>query len=94
MDFGASVGMIPQGFTAGSGEPEEFLPCFRQLTEEAGRDPKSFSVTLGGGPEDPDRLSRYRDLGVTRMNVRLPSAKADQILTVLDRLARSLPQLH
>jgi len=86
--------MIPQGFNAGSGEPEEFLPRFRQLTEEAGRDPKSLSVTLGGGPEDPDRLSRYRDLGVARINVRPRSAKADQILPVLDRLARSIPQLH
>jgi alkanesulfonate monooxygenase SsuD/methylene tetrahydromethanopterin reductase-like flavin-dependent oxidoreductase (luciferase family) len=87
-------GIIPQGSNAGSVAPEEFLPHFRQMAEEAGRHAKPLSVTLGGAPEDPDSLSRYRDLGVTRMNVSLPSAKADQILPVLDRLARSIPQLH
>jgi hypothetical protein len=64
------------------------------MAEEAGRDPKSLSVTLGGAPEDPDRLKRYRDLGVTRMNVRLPPAKADEILPVLDRWMKLIPQLH
>jgi probable F420-dependent oxidoreductase len=87
-------GIIPQGSNTGSGEPEEFLPHFRQMAEEAGRDPKSLSVTLGGAPEDPDRLKRYRDLGVTRMNVRLPPAKADEILPVLDRWMKLIPQLH
>jgi probable F420-dependent oxidoreductase len=86
-------GIIPQASSAGSGEAEEFLPRFRQMAEEAGRDPKSLSVTLGGAPEDLDRLKRYRDLGVVRMNVRLPPAKADQILPVLDRWAILIPQL-
>jgi probable F420-dependent oxidoreductase len=87
-------GIIPQGSNAGSGEPEEFLPHFRQMANEAGRDPKSLSVTLGGAPEDADRLRRYRDLGVTRMNVRLPPAKADEIQPMLDRWAKLIPQLH
>ena len=46
-------GIIPQGSSAGSGEPEEFVPRFRQMAHEAGRDPKSLPVTLGGAPEDP-----------------------------------------
>ena len=87
-------GIIPQAPSAGSGEAEEFLPRFRQMAEEAGRDPGSLSVTLGGAPEDPDRLKRYRDLGVVRMNVRLPPVKADEILPVLDRWAKLIPQLH
>src|SRR5271157_3491377 len=87
-------GIIPQASSAGSGEAEDFLPRFRQMAHEAGRDPKSLSVTLGGAPEDPDRLKRYRDLGVARMNVRLQPAKADEILPVLDRWAKSIPQLH
>jgi probable F420-dependent oxidoreductase len=87
-------GIIPQGSSAGSGEPEEFVPRFRQMAHEAGRDPKSLPVTLGGAPEDPDRLKRYRDLGVARMNVRLPPAKADEILPMLDRWAKLIPQLH
>ena len=48
----------------------------------------------GGAPEDPDRLKRYRDLGVARMNVRLPPGKADEILPVLDHWAKLIPHLH
>ena len=87
-------GLIPQASDAGSGSPEEFLPRFRQMAKEAGRDPQSLSVTLGGAPEDPDRLKRYRDLGVARMNVRLPPDKADDILPVLDRWANLIRQLR
>jgi probable F420-dependent oxidoreductase len=87
-------GLIPQASDAGSGSPEEFLPRFRQMAKEAGRDAQSLSVTLGGAPEDPDRLKRYRDLGVARMNVRLPPDKADDILPVLDRWANLIRQLR
>jgi len=87
-------GILPAAPSAGSGGPEEFMPRWRQMAEEAGRDPKSLSVTLGGAPEDLDLLKRNRDLGVARMNVRLPPAKADEILPVLDRWARLIPQLH
>jgi hypothetical protein len=48
----------------------------------------TLSVTLGGAPEDLDLLKRNRDLGVARMNVRLPSGKADEILALLDRWAK------
>jgi probable F420-dependent oxidoreductase len=87
-------GLIPQAADAGSGEPEEYMPRFRRMAEEAGRDPRSLTVTLGGAPEDPDRLKRYRDLGIARMNVRLPSAKADEILPVLDRWSRLIRQVQ
>ena len=87
-------GLIPQASDAGSGSPEELLPRFRQMAKEAGRDAQSLSVTLGGAPEDPDRLKRYRDLGVARMNVRLPPDKADDILPVLDRWANLIRQLR
>jgi len=39
-------------------------------------------------------LKRYRDLGVSGMAVRLPPVKADEILPVLDRWAKLIPQLH
>ena len=84
-------GLIPAAASAGSGGPEEFMPRLREMAEEAGRDPKSLSVTLGGAPEDPDLLKRNRDLGITRMTVRLPPAKADEILPVLDRWAKLIP---
>jgi probable F420-dependent oxidoreductase len=75
-------GLIPQ---AGI-EPEEFLPRLGEMAEKAGRDPRSLSVTLGA-PEDPERLQRWRDLGIARANVRLPPAKAAEILPLLDRWA-------
>jgi probable F420-dependent oxidoreductase len=87
-------GLIPQAADARSGEPEEYLPRFRRMAEEAGRDPRSLPVTLGGAPEDPDQLKRYRDLGIARMNVRLPAAKADEILPVLDHWSRLIREVQ
>jgi probable F420-dependent oxidoreductase len=87
-------GLIPQAADAGSGEPEEYMQRFRRMAEEAGRDPRSLPVTLGGAPDDPDRLKRYRDLGIARMNVRLPAAKADEIFPVLDRWSKLIRQVQ
>jgi probable F420-dependent oxidoreductase len=86
-------GILPAAPSAGSGSPEEFMPRWRQMAEAAGRDPRSLSVTLGGAPEDLDLLKRNRDLGIARMNVRLPPAKTDEILPLLDRWAKLIPQL-
>ena len=86
-------GLIPQAPSASSGSPEEFMPRLRQMAEEAGRDPQSLSVTLGGATEDLDLLKRNRDLGIARMNVRLPPAKTEEILPLLDRWAKLIRQL-
>ena len=85
--------LIPQAPSVGSGNPKEFMPRLRQMAEEAGRDPRSLSVTLGGAPEDLEVLKRNRDLGVARMTVRLPPAKEDEILPILDRWAKLIPQV-
>ena len=87
-------GILPAAPSAGSGSPEEFMPRWRQMAEEAGRDPASLSVTLGGAPKDLAVLRRNRDLGVTRMTVRLPPGKADEILPILDRWAKLIPQVN
>ena len=73
---------------AGRSDPLDYLPRFRQMVEEAERDPQSLPVTLGGAPENPDLLKRYRDLGVVRVNFPVPPAKADEVLPLLDRLAK------
>jgi probable F420-dependent oxidoreductase len=80
-------GWIPIAGGGRYGDPLEYLPRFRQMAEEAGRDPRSLPVTLGGAPEDPETLKRYRELGVVRVNFPVPPAKADEILPILDRLA-------
>jgi probable F420-dependent oxidoreductase len=87
-------GILPAAPSAGSGSPEEFMPRFRKMAEEAGRNPASLSVTLGGAPEDLTVLRRNRDLGVSRMTVRLPPAREDEILPILDRWATLIPQVN
>src|SRR5215813_3368964 len=53
-------GILPAAPSAGSGSAEEFMPRWRELAAEAGRDPRTLSVTLGGAPEDLDLLKRNR----------------------------------
>jgi probable F420-dependent oxidoreductase len=69
------------------GDIEQTLPRFRQMLSEAGRDPQSVPVTLFGAAEDAERLVRYRDLGIARVVVMLPSVETDQMLPMLDRWA-------
>jgi probable F420-dependent oxidoreductase len=78
---------------ASAGDPEKYMPAFRQLAVEAGRDPRSLPVTMGGAPEDLAKLERFSDLGAARVNVSLPAEPADKILPVLDRWAKLKRQL-
>ncbi len=80
-------GWIPLAGGARYGDPLDYLPRFHRMAEEAGRDPQSLAVTVGGAPEDPDVLKCYRDLGVARVNFPVPPARREEILPVLDRLA-------
>ncbi len=85
-------GLLPQGANQGSGSPEEFMPRFRRMARDAGRD--ELPVTLGSAPEDLDQLRRYRDLGIARMTVRLPAEPAAAIIPVLDRWAGLIQRLR
>jgi probable F420-dependent oxidoreductase len=80
-------GWAPIAGRGPDGDIAEILPRFRQMLSEAGRDPHSVPVTLFGAIEDADRLARYRDIGIARVVVMLPSAKSDQILPTLDHWA-------
>ena len=62
------------------------------MAAEAGRDPASMPITIFGAPENPDRIKRYRDQGITRVVTMLPSAPAAEILPVLDRWAALIRQ--
>ena len=87
-------GWFPIASGARYGDPLDFLPRFRQMAEQAGRDPRSLPVTLGGAPEDPDKLKRYRELGVVRVNFAVPPVKSDEVFPILDRLAKLKRQVH
>jgi probable F420-dependent oxidoreductase len=69
----------------GAGSMETQIADFHRMATEAGRDPASLPISMFGAAADADTLKRYRDLGVARVTVSLPSATADQILPVLDR---------
>jgi probable F420-dependent oxidoreductase len=80
-------GWIPHSRRPHYGDVTDFLPQFRQMAAEAGRDPAEVPVTVWGVPEDADRLRRYRDQSVARVVVSLPSEPAAKTLPRLDRWA-------
>jgi hypothetical protein len=57
------------------------------MAAEAGRDAGSIPVTIWGAPDNLDRVKRYRDQGIARVVVSLPSAPSAEILPTLDRWA-------
>ena len=57
------------------------------MAAEAGRDPASLAISIGGQPPDLDLIKAYQDLDVERVSVSLMSEKEDTILPVLDRWA-------
>jgi probable F420-dependent oxidoreductase len=64
------------------------LAELRERAQKAGRDPKSLSTSVfGAGPEEA-LLDRWRQAGVTRAILRLPSEGRDQVLPLLDQWAR------
>ena len=85
-------GWVPNASRAHYTDVTEFLPQFRQMAADAGRDPAAVPVSIFGAPEDLDRLKRYRDQGIVRAIVALPSATAGEILPVLDRWAGLIRQ--
>jgi probable F420-dependent oxidoreductase len=70
-----------------------FIPQFRQMAQEAGRDPAKLPITIWGVKEDYEALCADRDLGVTRVVLSLEAAKADVILPQLDRWAELIRRL-
>jgi probable F420-dependent oxidoreductase len=80
-------GWIPHSRRPHYEDVTDFLPQFRQMAAEAGRDPAEVPVTVWGVPEDADRLRRYRDQGVARVVVSLPSEPAAKTLPRLDHWA-------
>jgi probable F420-dependent oxidoreductase len=85
-------GWVPNASRPNYADVTEFLPQFRQMAAEAGRDPAGVPISIFGAPENLDRLKRYRDQGIARTIVALPSAEADEILPVLDRWAELIRQ--
>jgi probable F420-dependent oxidoreductase len=78
-------GWVPHGSRPQYGDVSAFLPEFRKMTAEAGRE--HLPVTMFGVPPDADRLKHYRDIGVDRLVISLDSAGPEKILPELDKWA-------
>jgi probable F420-dependent oxidoreductase len=80
-------GWLPHASRPSYGDITDKLPEFRRMAKEAGRDPADIPVTVYGAPEDSDKLKRYSDEGIERAIYEVASAKADEVMPVLDRIA-------
>jgi probable F420-dependent oxidoreductase len=78
-------GWVPHASRPEYGDVSDYLPEFRKMAQEAGRDPASLPLTMFRIVEQLDRLHHYRDIGIARVVITLPSAKADEVLPILDR---------
>jgi len=86
-------GWIPHSRRPQYEDVTDFLPQFRQMAAEAGRDPASVPITVWGVGEAVGRLRRYQDQGVARIVVSLPSEPAGKTLPTLDRWAALIRHL-
>jgi probable F420-dependent oxidoreductase len=82
-----------EGWFPRSRQPELVVKGMQELQEraaKAGRDRQSISVSVFGMPGDAKLLDTYRQAGVTRCILRLPSEGRDTILPLLDQYAQLL----
>jgi probable F420-dependent oxidoreductase len=86
-------GWIPHSRRPQYEDVTDYLPQFRAMLAEAGRDPAEVPVTVWGVPPDLDRLKRYEEQGVSRGVVQLAPEPADKTLPLLDRWAELIRQL-
>jgi probable F420-dependent oxidoreductase len=86
-------GWIPNASRAQYADVTDYLPQFRQMAAEAGRDLAAVPVTVWGVGEDYDRLRRYEEQGVSRLVVSLPPDNAAKTLLALDRWAELIRRI-
>jgi len=87
-------GWMPQVTPSAATPLADLIPRFRQMAAEAGRDPASLGISIGGLGPDIDLIKRYEDLGVERVSVSLLSEQADTILPILDQWAAVIPAVN
>src|SRR5579871_777714 len=83
-------GWVPHASRPEYGDVSDFLPEFHKMVREAGRDPASLPLTMFRVVEELDKLKHYRDIGIARVVITLPSAGADQVVPLLDQWAERI----
>ena len=74
----------------GGFDPAANVARLKAVADVAERDMATLSISVSGAPPDAEVLDRYREAGIDRAILILPSADADAVLPVLDRHARLL----
>ena len=69
------------------GDLLDYMPKFREMAKEAGRDPATIEISSFGLAEDLDRVKRLAEAGVARVVPMFPPEKADAVMPMLDRWA-------
>jgi probable F420-dependent oxidoreductase len=87
-------GWIPITGRAPYGDVDDYLPPFKEMLAEAGRDLAQVPISLFGVRADGDLLKRYRDMGISRVVAGLPPENSDKTLPVLDRWAALIRQVN
>jgi probable F420-dependent oxidoreductase len=83
-----------EGWFPRSRNPELVTKGMAELKDraaKAGRDMQTISVSVFGVSGNQKLLDTYRDIGVTRVILRLPSEGRDAILPLMDEYAKFLP---
>jgi probable F420-dependent oxidoreductase len=77
----------------GDADLENQIVQFRAMAKEAGRDPGALPITIFSAPENLDTLKKYKDMGISRAIVQLPSASTDEIMPIIDRWAELMHRI-
>ena len=71
----------------GGGGLKSSVPELRRVAEELGRDPATIRLIVTAGIPEPGKLDYFASLGVEEVLVPLPTAPAEVVLPILDRVA-------
>jgi probable F420-dependent oxidoreductase len=87
-------GWVPHASRPEYGDVSDFLPQFHRMVSEAGRSPASLPITMFRVVEELDKLRRYRDIGIARVVITVPSAGRAEVIPILDRWAEKIRELR
>jgi alkanesulfonate monooxygenase SsuD/methylene tetrahydromethanopterin reductase-like flavin-dependent oxidoreductase (luciferase family) len=77
----------------GDADLENQITQFHAMAKEAGRDPATLPITIFSAPEKLDTLKKYKDMGIARALVQLPSAGTEEIMPIIDRWAELMRKI-
>ena len=86
-------GWVPHASRPEYGDVSDFLPQFHRMVKEAARDPAALPITMFRVVEELDKLRHYRDIGIARVVITVPSAGAEEVIPILDRWAEKIRQM-